>query len=210
MYLAGEPDDARLEFAPRGHQRAGPIERLAADLRSSDAQVLAIDTERPAETPPDLVAAERDLERARERRRRLERRRLGRLPERREQLDAARRQEASAVAAVRRLRVELDHGALPFVDEHELEARLDRLRELARDRADERVLRRSRGLRGAGARSPAPRSWNADPSIVWAKRPRVAEHRRGGPCRRPATEQRASGHVVAQVRQRREPRRSDG
>jgi ATP-dependent exoDNAse (exonuclease V) alpha subunit len=146
LYLSAVPEDPRVEFAPREQQRAGPIERLAAGLRSSDAQVLAIDTGRPVEPPPDLVAAEHRLERARHERRQLERQRIGWLPQRRERLDAAVRDEASAEATVRRLRAERDHGSLPFVDEHEQERRSERLRELARDRADERVLRRDRGL----------------------------------------------------------------
>ena len=126
----------------RSEQRAGPIERLAAELRSSEAQVLAIDTGRPAERE----AVEANLDRARRRREQLEGQRLRWLPQRRDQLEVARREEAAAAAAVGRARVERDHGAVTFVDERELEVRVDRLRTLARDRADERLLGRGRGL----------------------------------------------------------------
>jgi hypothetical protein len=60
------------------------------------------------------------------------------LPQRREQLDAARREEAAAEAAVVRVRAERQHGSLGFVEEREREAQ--------RDRVDERVHRRDRGI----------------------------------------------------------------
>jgi conjugative relaxase-like TrwC/TraI family protein len=138
LYLAAAPDDPRVEFAPQEQQRAGPIQRLASALRSSGAQVLAIDSGRPLEGPSNLAVAQRELDQARKRRSRLEHQHLGWLPQRREQLDAARREEAAAEAAVVRVRAERQHGSLGFVEEREREAQ--------RDRVNERVHRRDRGI----------------------------------------------------------------
>ncbi len=44
LYVAAQPDDARAEFAPVQPERRDPVERLAAALRESDGQVLAIDS----------------------------------------------------------------------------------------------------------------------------------------------------------------------
>ena len=49
LYVAEREDDARAEFAPVEERTAGAVERLTRALQSSDAQVLAIDSGRPAD-----------------------------------------------------------------------------------------------------------------------------------------------------------------
>ena len=49
LYVAAQPDDERAEFAPTSPELRDPVERLAAALRDSDAQVLAIDSRRARE-----------------------------------------------------------------------------------------------------------------------------------------------------------------
>jgi conjugative relaxase-like TrwC/TraI family protein len=138
LYLAAEPDDDRAEFAPVGRRTADPVERLARDLRSSGAKVLAIDAGRPIKrnVPADA------FEQAAHERRALEGRRFGWLPGRRRQLAAAREREAAAY----RERFEIEHGARPFVDEADFAAAADRFHARQAERATERVLRNDRGI----------------------------------------------------------------
>jgi hypothetical protein len=146
LYVAGQPDRERAEFAPVEFDVRDPVERLAISLRGSDAQVLAIDSGeardagRHAGEQADRVIREREA---------LERRRLRWLPSRRSELAAARERESAAIDAAAeagRVNAEVRHGARRFVDARQLDAaRDDRLRRSA-DRATERVLQRARGI----------------------------------------------------------------
>ena len=134
LYLSAEADNDRAEYAPAG-PALGPLERLARQLERSSAQVLAIDTGQPV----DSVS----LEQATLERQRLEHRRFGWLPGRRQELEAARAHEAD----VRRERLERQHGGRPFATDAEWRERLDSQHERELERATERVLRRERGMR---------------------------------------------------------------
>jgi hypothetical protein len=114
-------------------------------MRSSEAQVLAIDTGRPASGSGELEAARRELEAAIREQRQIKKGRLHWLPAQRERLVAAQERETSARAAVRRLHAERAHGARAFVDEREASVAADRLRDRADERATHRVLERDRG-----------------------------------------------------------------
>jgi conjugative relaxase-like TrwC/TraI family protein len=146
LYVAAEPDLERAEFAPVERGGRDPVERLAASLRESSAQVLAIDTGTASER---AIVADREAERAVRERKALESRRRQWLPGRRKELDDARERERTALSAAaetRRADAEMQHGTRSFVDERELEARRDvRLRRLA-DIATERVQQRGRQI----------------------------------------------------------------
>ena len=131
LYLTANPDNDRAEYAPAGPS-PDPLERLARQLEHSSAQILAIDSGQRVES----------MEQATLGRRRLERRRFGWLPRRRQELEAARAREADA----RREQVELQHGAHPFATDAEWRERLDRQHERELERAAERLLRRGRGM----------------------------------------------------------------
>jgi ATP-dependent exoDNAse (exonuclease V) alpha subunit len=146
LYLAAEPEDARLEFAPREQHRVGRVEQLTARLRGSGAQVLAIDAGRPLEASREVAAAERELRAAAEERRRLEAQRLAWLPGNQQRRADVRRRETAAKTLVRRLRAEQLHGSRAFVDEREVEAYADAMREELRERATQRALERDRGI----------------------------------------------------------------
>jgi ATP-dependent exoDNAse (exonuclease V) alpha subunit len=127
IYLTAVPDDARAEYAP-ATPPIDPVERLARQLRSSSAQVLAIDSGRPRPEAVDERAAER--------------RRFGWLLGRRQTFGEARPREAD----VKREQLELEHGALPFASEQDFLERVDHLHALQAERATERVLQRDRGI----------------------------------------------------------------
>ena len=147
LYLAREPDEPRAEFAPVTPDARDPVARLAANMRGSDAQVLAIDFG-AGELIERRREAERELAEATRARRTLEDR-PALLPGRRRELVAAREHEQGAreaVADVRRLEAELRHGSRPLLGEQELQARSDERRARAADRATERLLHRERGM----------------------------------------------------------------
>jgi conjugative relaxase-like TrwC/TraI family protein len=152
LYLAELSYDVREEFAPANPDPRDPIERLAASLRGSEAQVLAIDSGSPAAAAAAALRreeAERGLDEAMRARQALESRGRILLPRRRRELDDARAREREArkdLAEGRRVEAELRHGARPFVGEAELQARADRLRERIADRATERALQHDRGI----------------------------------------------------------------
>ena len=133
LYLTAEADNDRAEYAPAG-PTADPMERLGSQLERSSAQVLAIDSGQPVDTV--------SLEQATLERQRLEHRRFGWLPGRRQELEAAPAHEAD----VRRARLERRHGGRPFATDAEWRERLDRQHERQLERATERVLRRERGM----------------------------------------------------------------
>ncbi len=144
LYVAARPDDGRAEFAPSDRNLRDPIERMAAAMRESRAQVLAIDS-------GSSILGERRIEadRAARERRGLERQGRTWLPRRRRRLEQARQRERAAAAALvdaERTESERRHGARPFVTEHELDARLDANRERLAECATERILRRSRAF----------------------------------------------------------------
>ena len=141
LYLAAAFDDDRAEYAPARPPTTDPIKRLARQLESSSAQVLAIDTGRRAEPDPVGASAEA-LERATDERRRLEGRSLGWLPGRRRELEAAREREADA----RRARLEAAHAARPIEAEQDFAASVERAHARQAERATERVLRHDRGI----------------------------------------------------------------
>ena len=142
LYLAAEPDDARAEFAPGEKSARGPLERLAASLHTSSAQVLAIDS-----GPSPLAERQFQLEDAARERRALEQRGLSWLPSRRRQLEVSRRCERAAMLRLlqaERAEAERQHGDRPFVTDRELEARWDETGKRLADRATERILRSGR------------------------------------------------------------------
>ena len=126
MYLTGAPDDARADYAPVTQPTTDPVERLARQLTSSSAQVLAIDSGRASGEASVEAAAQR---------------RLGWLPGRRQTLGDSCPREAD----VRRERHELEHGARPFATEQDFLERVDRLHAQQVERSSERALRRDRG-----------------------------------------------------------------
>ena len=142
LYVAEREDDARAEFAPVDHAGVGALERLRRSLESSQAQVLAIDSGRPAsrESEDELAAATRE-------RRALEERGRTWLPGRRRRLEAARaREEAAArvVADERRVEVERAHG-VAAVRDRAAKTQVKRRYEAMAERATQRVLGQQRG-----------------------------------------------------------------
>jgi conjugative relaxase-like TrwC/TraI family protein len=146
LYLAAQPDDARAEFAPASPASQDPIERLAATLRESDAQVLAIDIGR-AEVHERRIEAERAAAAATRERRALEERGRLWLPGRRRALETARKHELAAhelFGKARHAEDEAMHGKRRFVPDRDRE-RDSRWKRID-DRATERVLRRDCGI----------------------------------------------------------------
>jgi hypothetical protein len=142
LYLAAQSDDARAEFAPVSPASRNPIERLAATLRDSDAQVLAIDSGR-ADVHERRIEAERAAASATRERRALEERGRLWLPGRRRALETARKHEQAAhelFGKARHAEAEAMHGTRRFVPDRERE-RDSRWKRID-DRATERVLRR--------------------------------------------------------------------
>lgn len=142
LYLAAEPDDARAEFAPGEKSARGRLDRLAASLRTSSAQVLAIDS-----GPSPLAERQFEVQDATRERRALEQRGLSWLPSRRRRLQLARRSERAAMLSLvqaQRADAERQHGDRPFVTDGELEARWDETGEWLADRATKRALRSGR------------------------------------------------------------------
>ena len=133
LYLTAEPTRSRGVRA-----RRPPTDRSARatrpPARRSSAQVLAIDSGQPV--------GSMSLEQATLERRRLEHRRFGWLPGRRQELEAARAHEGD----IRRQQLERQHGAHPFAPEAEWRERLASQHERQLERATERVLRRERGM----------------------------------------------------------------
>jgi ATP-dependent exoDNAse (exonuclease V) alpha subunit len=146
LYVAAEPDQERAEFAPVERSGRDPVERLAASLRDSSAQVLAIDSGVANEL---RHVADREAERAVRERKALECRRHRWLPGRRTELEEARERERTALSVrveARRDDAEVRHAMRSFVDQRELEARRDvRLQRIA-DNATERVQQRGRQI----------------------------------------------------------------
>jgi conjugative relaxase-like TrwC/TraI family protein len=133
LYLTAEGESDRAEYAPAG-PTPDPLERLTRQLENSTAQVLAIDTGQPVESE--------SLEQATLERQRLEHRRFGWLPGRRQELEAARANEGD----ICREQLERQHGGRPFATDAEWRERLDSQHERELERATERVLRRERGM----------------------------------------------------------------
>ena len=151
LYLAEESGAARDEFAPAQRNGRDAIERLTAELRTSAATPLAIDSGRPGR-PGDaidaLLAERRAAERAHREavtwRRTLEQRWTSRLPRGRERLDDARTveaEEALRVAAVLERVEALSRRIEPTADGPALAARralrertVDRERDLGIER----------------------------------------------------------------------------
>jgi conjugative relaxase-like TrwC/TraI family protein len=142
LYISADPEQEREEFAPGEQGAQGPVERLAASLRTSSAQVLAIDSGSSALADPQF-----DARNAAEYLHTLERGRLRWLPGRRRELERARREERAAIGELRRAeRAEAErlHGTRRFISEQDRAASTDATLDLLADRATERILRRSR------------------------------------------------------------------
>jgi ATP-dependent exoDNAse (exonuclease V) alpha subunit len=139
LYFSADAHPERAEFAPREKGAREPLERLAAALRTSRAQVLAIDSGSSA-----LADRRLDARNAAERRHALERRKLRWLPRRRRELERARRDESVAIGELRRAQradAERLHGARSFLNERDRAAGNDTTLDLLADRATERILR---------------------------------------------------------------------
>jgi hypothetical protein len=152
LYLAAQPDDARAEFAPVSPESRDPIERLAATLRDSDAQVLAIDSGR-ADVHERRIEAERAAVAATSERRALEERGRLWLPGRRRALETARKHELAAhelFGKTRHAEAEAMHGRRRFAPDRDRE--LDNRWQRIDDRATERVLRVTTGSGGSSER----------------------------------------------------------
>jgi hypothetical protein len=144
LYLSAHAEPERAEFAPGEQGARQPLEQLAAALRTSRAQILAIDSGSSAPTDRRLEA-----HRAADYRHALERRKLRWLPGRRRELEQARRDERVAIEELRRAqRAETErlHGARRFVSEQDRAAGNDTTLDLLAERATERILRRGRAL----------------------------------------------------------------
>jgi len=132
LYLAEAPDNDRAEYAPTGQPTGTAIERLTRHLRSSNAQVLAIDSGR----------FEDPVERAAQERMRLEERGKLWLPGRRRELAVARQREVDA----RREQLEAAHAARPMDAEQRTADSAARLDALQAERATARALGREPGI----------------------------------------------------------------
>ncbi len=156
LYVTVQPDDERAEFAPIGKDIVDPVERLATQLRTSAAQVLAIDAGGAQSPELDGAAAsqrrfdaEREAAEAAHERWVLERRRHHWLPGRGLELDEARTRERAAnarLAQARRLEAEMAHGRRPFASGNEADRTVERLHDLVNERAAQRVLQPGREL----------------------------------------------------------------
>jgi hypothetical protein len=129
LYLSERCDDARAEFAPTDEDKSDPIARLAASLRGSAAQVLAIDSGRPVGEPAEqgVLELQTRVMAAERKRRSLEAAGLRRLPG---SLKRAVRDEAQAREALdqaRRRSAERQHGARPFAEERARAEQVDLL-----------------------------------------------------------------------------------
>ena len=145
LYLSEEVDSGRAEFAPTSPPSSTAIDRLAARLATSDAQLLAIDTGRPVDT----AEAECRLADAQLERHALERGASRWLPGGRQRLEDAREREAAArdaLSQARRRMAEVRHAASPVETPKELEQRRESLHERLAERAHDRVLDRGREL----------------------------------------------------------------
>jgi conjugative relaxase-like TrwC/TraI family protein len=142
LYVSEHQDDLRSEFAPADPEPPNPIARLAASLRSSSAQVLAIDSGQPSEERI-LELQRRAMAAARERQGR-ESSRFSWLPGARH----ARREEERAreeLAQARRRMAEDEHGKRPFVTNRELQADDQRIAREALGRPAQRQRTRDSG-----------------------------------------------------------------
>jgi hypothetical protein len=151
LYVSREHDAARAEYAPQDGDTREALERLAAAMRSSSAQVLAIDAGAPVPARAALADAERAYTEAAARRRAAESARIRWVPARRRELLDARRGEAETdrrLRETRRALIEHRHQAQPFETEQEREAATSEVAEPLAERrlAREREAGRARGL----------------------------------------------------------------
>jgi hypothetical protein len=120
LYVSARGDGLRAEFAPTDCQLEDPVARLAASLRTSSAQLLAIDSGRPAaqEVELDRLAAQRALARAERARAALEANPARWLPGVRGRLQRAQSREVDArgtLEEIDRAVAERRHGARRFI-----------------------------------------------------------------------------------------------
>jgi conjugative relaxase-like TrwC/TraI family protein len=141
LYAADRADSGRVEFAPEDRGGASGVERLAASLRSSSAQVLAIDSGSPLVDDLRRAAEAAGLER-----RAAEQRGMAWLPGCRRRIADARREERAARFELRRVESERQHSARPFTTEAEMDARVDEASRRLSDHVNERMLRRERDI----------------------------------------------------------------
>ena len=154
LYLAHDHDQSRAEFAPADPHPRDPLARLTTALRASSAQSLAIDqdgTRREPGLADRFADAEGSHRQAVARRHALEAARGRWLPGRRRRLAQLRKTEtiaASRVDDLHRRRLELAHGARPFITERDVEASFAKTADLIAERrlAREHVRDLGRGL----------------------------------------------------------------
>jgi conjugative relaxase-like TrwC/TraI family protein len=149
LYTARDRGTSRTEYAPADPDRDDPIARLAAQLGTSSAMTLAIDSG-SAERDEDYSVAEatRLHAEATQRRRAAEGSRGRWLPGRRRELVELRRAEVLAerrVEDLRRQQAERGHAARPFATEHDLGERAAQMRDQLAERRLQRELSRERG-----------------------------------------------------------------
>ncbi len=142
LYLAADLDDDRAEYAPARPPTTDPIKRLARQLESSSAQVLAIDSGRRAEPDPVGASAEA-LERATSERRRLEAPQP-RLAARPAHASSKRPASARPTRAAPASKPRTPPG--PSSAEQDFAASVERAHARQAERATERVLRHDRGI----------------------------------------------------------------
>jgi hypothetical protein len=138
LYATRQPDDLHAEIGPTEPVTRDPLERIATALKTSAANMLAVDTD-----PSALLAdAQHRYATAVAHRKTLEQSRW--QSGRRRRLATAREDErdaASALRQARRVSAEHSHSARPFVTERDLAMASEHVR----DRLAERRLQRGRG-----------------------------------------------------------------
>ena len=147
LYAARDHDTARLEYAPTDPHRDDPITRLTAQLTTSSATTLAIDTGRDREPNHSLAEATHLHAQASAQRRAAETSRARWLPGRRQELAHLRHAEALAARRVEdlcRQQAERSHGKRPFVTEREPDDRVAQMRARQAERRLQRELDRAR------------------------------------------------------------------
>jgi hypothetical protein len=150
LYTARDRDESCDEYAPADVHRGDPIARLSAQLGTSCANTLAIDTGRIELDRGDPFAQAQHVHAlAVAHRRAAETSRTRWLPSRRRQLEQLRRAETLAAHRVDDLRREgheLRHDTRPFVTERESDDRFVKTADLIVERRLQRELDRGRDL----------------------------------------------------------------
>ena len=148
LYAARDPDTTRVEYAPTDPHRHDPIARITAQLRTSSATTLAIDTGSEREPDESFAEATHLHAQAAAQRRAAQTSRGRWLPGRRRELAQLHRAEALAahhLEDLRRQQAESSHGKRPFITGREPEDRVAQMKVQAAERRLQRELHRERG-----------------------------------------------------------------